>query len=454
MSGNCALTVADNVFRAACGARILGAQNRRMYYGEFVSCNGASFDSDMRAAACESGVNDGELIDLCFCMVSRAPSSYTGEDTVEFHCHGSPVVLAEVLQTLFSHGVRQALPGEFTKRAFLNGRMDLTQAEAVIDLIEAETPSAASNAVGRLRGAIGMKTGFVYNQLIDIAAHFHVVIDYPDEDIEDFEMYEYLTLLRDIEDELRYLLATHERGKILRGGIPTVIIGRPNTGKSSLLNALVGYERAIVTDIAGTTRDTIEEKLLIGNILLRLIDTAGLRKTGDLIENLGVERSLAALENASFVLLVLDGSELLTDADKDALRLIPPHVPVIAVVNKSDLPTVPEQGELDALGVSYCRVSALSGEGLDDLCAQIGNMFPVFANSPSGELVTNERQADAISRASHSINLAIAALTDAVTPDAVLTDIEAAIAAIGEVIGKSMHEDVVTRIFERFCVGK
>ncbi|MDR2568782.1 MAG: hypothetical protein LBD23_00610, partial [Oscillospiraceae bacterium] len=215
VSGEFALTVADNVFRSACGARMLGVENRRMYYGELVRCCGAGFDSGTRSPArgtvwdmahntmYESRCRDAKVIDLCFCMVSRAPSSYTGEDTVEFHCHGSPVVLAEILQILFSHGVRQALPGEFTKRAFLNGRLDLTQAEAVIDLIEAETPGAAYNAAGQLRGAIGMQMNTIYNQLLDIIAHFHVVIDYPDEDIDDFEMSEYLIVLENIEDEFQ-----------------------------------------------------------------------------------------------------------------------------------------------------------------------------------------------------------------------------------------------------------
>ena len=449
VSGPEALTVADNVFRAACGARVLDFEARRMYYGEFV-----------------------DNIDLCLCTISRAPNSYTGEDTVEFHCHGSPVVLSEVLRVLFKHGVRQALPGEFTKRAFLNGRMDLVQAEAVIDLIEAETPAAAQNAAGQLYGAISLKMESVYNKLIDIMAHFHAVIDYPDEDIEDFKVQDYLFTLRGIDHELHRMLETHERSKVLREGVPTAIIGRPNTGKSSLLNALLGYDRAIVTEIAGTTRDTIEEKILIGNVLLRLIDTAGLRKTDDSIEKLGVERTFAAISGAGLVILVLDGSEPLKNEDYDALRSIPPDVPKVAVVNKSDLPAVLDERELKGLGIKCCSISALSGEGLNSLDEEIRKLFPVFEvlsyRNPSvydvqsvcgeqtirGELITNARQAEAISRAKLSICLAISALTDSVTPDAVLTDLEAALAAIGEVTGKTMREDIVSRIFERFCVGK
>jgi len=435
ISGDDALTAADNVFRASNGIKLKDVENRRMYYGELL--------------------DEGEgLIDLCLCTVSRGPASYTGEDTVEFHCHGSLVVLSEVMRALQRYGVRQAKAGEFTKRAFLNGRMDLTQAEAVIDLIESETPAAARNAAGQLRGAIGIKMSAVYDMLLDVMAHFHAVIDYPDEDIDEFKLRGYLTALGDAEIELRRMLETHERSRVLRDGIPTAIIGRTNTGKSSLLNALLGYDRAIVTDIAGTTRDTIEEKLLIRNVLLRLIDTAGLRKTDETVEKLGVERTFAALSTAKLVILVLDGSEPLRDDDYSALRSIPQGIPKIAVVNKSDLPPALEESQLDELGVKWCRISALSGEGLEMLDTEISKLFPEFDASPSGELLTNARQAEAISRAADSLRLAATALADDVTPDAVLTDIEAALASIGEVTGKSMREDIISRIFERFCVGK
>jgi len=435
ISGDDALTAADNVFRAASGVELKDAENRRMYYGELLD-------------------TDGGLIDLCLCTVSRSPASYTGEDTVEFHCHGSPVVLSEVMRVLHKHSIRQAKAGEYTKRAFLNGRMDLTQVEAVIDLIESETPAAARNAAGQLRGAIGIKMNAVYDMLLDVIAHFHAVIDYPDEDIDEFKMQNYMTTLIDTEIELRRMLETHERSRVLRDGIPTAIIGRTNTGKSSLLNALLGYDRAIVTDIAGTTRDTIEEKLLAGNVLLRLIDTAGLRKTDETIEKLGVERTFAALSTAGLVILVLDGSEPLRDDDFSALRSIPQGIPIIAAVNKSDLPPALKYFQLDSLGVKWRRISALSGEGLDFLVAEISKLFPEFDASPSGELLTNTRQADAISVAADSLRLAAVALADGVTPDAVLTDIEAALASIGEVTGKSMREDIISRIFDRFCVGK
>jgi len=435
MSGNGSVVVADKIFRAAGAVRLCDAEDKRMYYGSLTN-------------------SDGALVDFCLCMVSRGPLSYTGEDTVEFHCHGSPVVLCAVLLTLFSHGVRQALPGEFTRRAFLNGRMDLTQAEAVIDLIEAESLAAAQNAAGQLMGAIAVKMEAVYSELLDIIAHFHAVIDYPDEGIDDFDVCGYSSQLNGIEAQLCLMLDTYERGKVLLDGIPTAIIGRPNTGKSSLLNALLGYDRAIVTDIAGTTRDTIEEKLVIGNILLRLIDTAGLRLSDDVIEKLGVERSLAAIREAGLVILVLDCSAPLSCGDYDALRSVPADIPTIVVANKSDLPVVVDSAKLSELGDCWCMVSALSGEGLDCLIAKIRDMFPEFVSTASGNVLTNMRQVDAISRAVASLKLALAALTAAVTPDAVLADIEIALAAIGEVTGKTVREDIVSRIFERFCVGK
>ena len=437
ISGTDSIDLASSIFKPSSGVSLRDAKCRQMYYGEL--CNA-----------------DGQLLDLCMCMISRAPDSYTGENCVEFHCHGSPIVLSEILHVLFAKGIRHAEAGEFTKRAFLNGRMDLPRAEAVIDLIDAETPAAAYNAVGQLAGAISEDMNEIYSSLVDIMAHFHAVIDYPDEDIDEFRLQEYLVILENANNKLQALLDTHSRGRILRDGIPTAIVGRPNTGKSSLLNALLGYERAIVTDIAGTTRDTVEEKVLLGGVLLRLIDTAGLRNTVDTVEQLGVERTHVALKSAKLIIVVLDGSEPLTCEDYEVLDTISANfdVPKIAVVNKSDLPAVLNVSEIENYGFETGVISALTGDGLSELEIMLNEKFPVFGTVPTGELITNARQADAILRAKNSIGTAIESLTEAVTPDAVLTDIEASISAIGEVTGEVMREDIISRIFERFCVGK
>ena len=441
ISGSMAIPAADKVFRASSGIRLKDAENRRMYYGAIVA-----------PASAEAA--PGALIDLCMCAVSRGPGSYTGEDTVEFHCHGSPIVLAEALRALFAQGLRQALPGEFTKRAFLNGRMDLTQAEAVIDLIEAESPAAARNAALQLQGAIRLKLSPLYGALLDIMAHFHAYLDYPDEDIGEFDINAYLPALREAGAELKALLSTHGRGAVLRDGLPTAIIGRPNTGKSSLLNLLLGYPRAIITDIAGTTRDTVEEKAVFADIPLRLIDTAGIRDTGDALEMLGVGRSMEAIGRAGLVILVLDGSEPLRSEDRAILALLPPEAPKLAAVNKCDLASALGDDELAALGFPYCRISALTGDGLDRLEAAVRELLPEHASMPRGDVLTNARQAEAISRALAGVESAIEAIRGGITPDAVLTDVEAALLAIGEITGATVRDDVVTRIFSRFCVGK
>ena len=265
---------------------------------------------------------DGQPIDRVLCTFSRGPVSYTGEDTAEFQCHGSPMVLSLGLEALFSRGARQARAGEFTRRAFLNGKLDLAQAEAVGDLLEARSREGARHAAGQLTGALSRRIAGVYSALVDIMAHFHAVLDYPDEDIDPFRMEELSHQLSQQESALRALAGSYRRGQYIRDGVPCAIVGRPNAGKSSLLNALVGFDRAIVTNIPGTTRDTVEERAELGGVTLRLIDTAGLRDSDDPIEQLGVERSRAAMEEAALVLLVVDGTEKATREDAALARAI------------------------------------------------------------------------------------------------------------------------------------
>jgi tRNA modification GTPase len=388
--------------------------------------------------------------------VSRAPHSYTGEDTAEFQCHGSPAALAEGLRAVFALGARQALAGEFTKRAFLGGRMDLTQAEAVADIIEAQTAEAARNAVGQLAGAVKTKIEDIYRALLDIIVHFFAVIDYPDEDIDAFETESYLGLLEETLEELRRMRGTFERGAVVKNGVPAAIIGLPNVGKSSLLNALAGFDRAIVADTAGTTRDTIEERLNIGGILLRLTDTAGIRAAEDSIESQGVARARGAAAAADLVIAVFDGSRPMTEGDRDIAALAAGARRSIAAINKSDLPQVLDVSGLGTGFNAALCLSALTGDGIDSLAGAISALYPAGDPSPFavGELITNERHVDAIGRAIDGIASARGALTAGITPDAALSDLEAALSAIGEITGATIRDDLVTRIFERFCVGK
>ena len=393
----------------------------------------------------------GRVIDSCCAIYSRGPHSYTGEDTVEFHCHGSPAVLAAGLEALYIAGARPAKRGEFTKRAFLNGKLDLTQAEAVIDLIEADTAEAAANAAGQVGGVLQKKLAPIYDDLTNLCSHFHAVLDYPDEDIEDFGLSSYEGALRQDAKALYTLLNSYGQGRILRQGVAAAIVGKPNVGKSSLLNALAGFDRVIVTDIPGTTRDTVEETVMLGSTRLRLIDTAGIRNTDDTVEAIGVERSKKAMEDADLVIFVCDGSKPLDAEDEAIIDLCLEHRNAIALVNKSDLGSCIEPGELPFVAVIY--VCAKTGEGLDQLADMVDAMFE--GESPcDGSILTNARQYDAIRRAFDSMNSAIKALKLGLTPDAVLTDVEAAMEAMGEVTGATVREDITARIFERFCVGK
>lgn len=432
LSGDGAITVAQQVFTALNHHPLSQAPDRKLILGTLHDAS-------------------GRPLDQVLATVSRAPASYTGEDTAEFQCHGSPAVLTAALEALFRAGARQAGPGEFTKRAFLNGRMDLAQAEAVIDLIDAETADAAANAAGQLAGAISRRVDPVYDALTDVMAHFHAVLDYPDEEIEPFQLSAIRRTLEDSARSLAALLATYRRGQILRSGVRAVILGKPNVGKSSLLNALAGFDRVIVTAAAGTTRDTVEQSVQVGGVTLRLLDTAGIRQTSDEIEAMGVQRALDAAEQAQLALFVCDGSQPLSPEDLQAMDAASSCPQAIAILNKTDLPQCVTPADLPFDWV--VPLSAKTGQGMDLLEQAVETLFA--SDVPcDGSILTNARQAGAIYHAVEALRRTLDALDSGMTPDAVLTDVESAMEALGEITGKVMREEITARIFQRFCVGK
>ena len=432
LTGDGCAAVAGQVFQCNSGVPLAEAPNRKLILGTLRD-------------------KLGRIIDQCMAVYTRGPHSYTGEDTVEIQCHGSPAVLAAGLEALYLAGAKPAKRGEFTMRAFMNGQLGLSQAEAVIDLIEAETADAAANAAGQVAGTLQKKLEPIYDNLTDLCSHFHAVLDYPDEDIDDFKLEAYETSLQNDAKELYKLSSSYGQGRILRNGIATAIAGKPNVGKSSLLNRLAGYDRVIVTDIPGTTRDTVEETVMLGSTRLRLIDTAGIRETCDQVEALGVARSKAAIDNADLVLFVCDGSQPLSEEDRQVINICADMENAIALINKSDLPQKVTPSDLPFMQI--IPICAKTGEGLDLLEGVIEEMFP--SGTPcDGSILSNPRQYDAIRRSYNAILAALQGLKLGMTPDAILTDVETAMEAMGEVTGATVRDDITARIFDRFCVGK
>jgi len=439
ISGKKALEIAGLVFRPLEKG---GLKPRKMTYGLLVNL-------------------EGHVLDNILAVWFKAPHSYTGEDIVEFHCHGSLAVINAALSALYSSGARPAAAGEFTKRAFVNGKMDLSQAEAVGDLIESETEEAAINAAAQVGGALSRELGAIYDRLLDVLAHFQAIVDYPDEDIEDFEISAAAQTLEESASRLERLADGYKRGKVLREGLDCAIIGKPNVGKSSLMNALVGYDRAIVAPIAGTTRDIVEAYAKIGGVTLRLHDTAGIRQTDDYVENIGVEKALETAKSSSLIFAVVDGSQPLAEDDIRVLETAAVKRSIL-LVNKIDIAGKASGGllsdgplrEWSGKFAFALEVSAKTGRGFEKLEDAVLKLFAAGDLKPDGTLITNARQEGACRTAAEMLRNAVSALSGGYTPDMVLYDVEQGLERIGGILGKNTPEDVIDRIFANFCVGK
>ena len=399
---------------------------------------------------------DGTVIDDCILLPMRAPHSYTGEDTIELQCHGGTIVLREVLLRTWEAGARPAEAGEFTKRAFLNGRLDLARAEGVMQLIAAKSARSARAARERLAGALSEEIAAIRHRLLGAIARIEAGIDFPEDDIPAASAAALRGDIAAAAAATQRLLTGAHAGRILREGVKTVIVGRPNVGKSSLLNALVGTERAIVTDVPGTTRDVIEEEISIAGIPLRLLDTAGLRAASDEVERIGVARTEQHLEDAELVLAVFDSSSELTAEDQELIaRLRGMNADTIILCNKEDCARVLSVTDFDGVNAPVLMISAQSGTGLDTLCETIAARVQMMEGELSdGALPNRERETEALQRAARHLTEAEKTLAAEMGTDFISIDLRAAYDALGEILGETVDTDLIDRIFSEFCIGK
>lgn len=425
LSGDEAIAIADRVFVSATGKKVQDTPTHRILYGHIMA--------------------GSERVDEVLLMLMRGPKTFTREDVVEFNCHGGPVVTQAVLKTLIANGARLAEPGEFTKRAFLNGRIDLTQAEGVIDLINAKTDRARKLAQTASDGELSEVFFAVRDALLSISAELLAVVDFPEEEIEETGGIE--RILADAHRKLTALCEGYEQGRMIRDGAKVALIGCPNVGKSSVLNCLTQADRAIVTEIAGTTRDVLTEELNIDGIPVRLMDTAGIRESEDRIESLGVERSRQALAEADLVLLVLDQSRPLTDEDRELMETAKGR-PHLLIANKADLEAAWTAETIKAL--SFC---AKTGAGRKTLLEQMSQRLSSMEREDT-LLLSNARHFEQVTKALTAIEQAQNTLACGMEPDLAVIDINAAIEALGEITGETVSEAVTDRIFSQFCLGK
>lgn len=410
---------------------------------------------DMAGYTCAYGIahDNGQRIDDCILTVFRSPHSYTGEDTAEFSCHGGLFVSKKILRAALNNGATPAEAGEFTKRAFLNGKLDLTQAEAVMDVISAKGELELKMAENLREGAVFKSAERCSERLLKLLSGLAAWTDYPDEDIPEVEPTAFLSELEAVKSELSALISDYDRGRIVREGVATAIVGRPNVGKSTLFNCLSGCERSIVTDIAGTTRDVVEESVRLGDITLRLSDTAGIRETDDIIEGIGVDIAWKTVDSSELVLAVFDGSSPLTQEDSELIQKIN-NKKSVAVINKSDEKTLIDELDLRNHFIQIVYISAKENQGIKDLENAIKEVFELNSNSFSAVTVANERQKMCIENALESVDNAISAINSGEMLDAVNVLLDEAEQSLLELTGKRITDAVVDEVFSRFCVGK
>lgn len=406
-------------------------------------------------------VENGKVVDTVLVSYFKNPKSYTGEDVCEINCHGGVQITREILQLVLANGARLAEPGEFSKRAFLNGKMDLTKAEAVINLINSKNTTQARIAANNLEGDLYKKIKEVREELIELMAHIEVSVDYPEYDYDEVENDNVISLLNKKIIEINNILSTYEQGKYIKDGVNVVILGKPNVGKSSLLNTLSRSQKAIVTEIPGTTRDVIEERINIGNIILNLSDTAGIRKTDDFVEKIGVKRSIEKIDEADLVIYLLNVESDIDDEDKEILSKIQNKgIKLITVINKIDkgqkLKFDSILNELKQFGVNeVIKMSVLNNEGIDELKNKIEEIFNTNDLDFENELIiTNERHRDLLNKSKEYLEVAKKEIEDNEPIDIVSIVIKNATKSLGEIIGADVNQDIVNKIFEKFCLGK
>ncbi|KAF1680709.1 tRNA uridine-5-carboxymethylaminomethyl(34) synthesis GTPase MnmE [Veillonella sp. R32] len=439
VSGTRCFEIVSTLFQAKGTVPLEKRPNRTIQYGHIIDPQ-----------------KDNEVLDEVLLLIMRGPQSFTAEDVIEIQCHGGIVVVREILKVLLCQGARLAEPGEFTKRAFLNGRIDLTQAEAIIDIIEAKSEQSLSVAVKQLDGTLAQLIRTIREDLIALIAHLEVAIDYPEEDIEELTMDETAAKLRPILAQIDNLLATANRGRLLRDGIITAIVGRPNAGKSSLMNALLRENRAIVTDVPGTTRDSIEEAITIEGIPVRLIDTAGIRETEDIVEKIGVDRAKEYLESAQIVICVIDASKPLT-ADEEAMLRHTSGKNTIVFLNKADKGSVVTEAMVNTYGTFtvVATISAAKGEGMEVLAKAVKELvYGGTVQNESTALLSNVRHITLMEQAKSQLHTSLETIEAGLPVDFVVTDMREAWERLGDITGDSLRESMVDELFSRFCLGK